>query len=117
MRRRAIPSSASEQSSYLYSAFTLLLSRLLNFPQSNSAFSRTCVVIFFLTNKNLSMGLTNWDEVLPAFDRAFEEMRKIHLQSKETALNYLRELGLLDPEEEDDAENNTGESRGAESTL
>ena len=48
------------------------------------------------------MSITNWDEVLPAFDRAFEEMRKVTLQSKETALKYLKESGFLDPDEEEE---------------
>ena len=49
------------------------------------------------------MSLTNWDEVLPAFDRAFEEMRKEYGQSKETALALLKKLGLLDLEDEEEA--------------
>jgi|GEM_PF-2987018 len=41
------------------------------------------------------MSLTNWDEVLPAFDRAIEEHRKKIGDSKEAALKYLEESGLL----------------------
>ncbi|GGB08950.1 hypothetical protein [Puia dinghuensis] len=40
--------------------------------------------------------LTNWDEVLPAFDRALEEVNKRIRGSKEATLEFLKEAGLLD---------------------
>jgi hypothetical protein len=79
---------------------------------------RSAGIHFFNHQKNYFMSITNWDEVLPAFDRAFEEMRKVTLQSKETALKYLKEAGFLDPDEEEEkAEGNADKSNGAESAL
>jgi hypothetical protein len=67
------------------------------------------------------MSLTNWDEVLPAFDRAFEEINKKIGHSKEAALQFLKEAGILelieDQEKEDQLEVKPDGKIGPESTL
>jgi hypothetical protein len=61
------------------------------------------------------MGLTNWDEVLPAFERAIEELNKKIRHSNEAALQFLKDAGILELEEA--AEKQNKETSGPESTL
>jgi len=67
------------------------------------------------------MSLTNWDEVLPAFDRAFEEINNRIGHSKEAALQFLKEAGILElieeQEKEDQLQAKPNENCGAESTF
>lgn len=63
--------------------------------------------------------LTDWDVVLPAFERALDKMDKIHLQSKETAIKYLKSIGGLDPDEPEDEnpQSRPAQEDGPESTI
>jgi hypothetical protein len=67
------------------------------------------------------MSLTDWDVVLPAFDRALEEMDRKYGNSKEGALRCLRDSGILalmeEWEEEDRKEAEARKNNGTESTL
>lgn len=62
------------------------------------------------------MSLTNWDEVLPAFDRAFEEINKRIGNSKEATLEFLKEAGILELLEEQEQEE-AEKAEDAESNL
>ena len=52
------------------------------------------------------MSLTDWDVVIPAFMRALDEVEKRTSQSKEAAIEYLKEAGLWDSIDEEEYQAN-----------